>query len=68
VVVTGPRRKMMQASHLRPYFAVPFGDMMISGCFGMLAAIADVIPELSDPIRSSLSGMGGSGLPPWEIF
>jgi uncharacterized protein (DUF1786 family) len=67
VAVTGPRRNMMRASRLRPYFAVPFGDMMITGCFGMLAAIADVIPELSDPIRASLIGMGGSGTPPWEI-
>ncbi|MEJ2709700.1 MAG: DUF1786 domain-containing protein, partial [Anaerolineales bacterium] len=32
VVVTGPRRNMMRASSLRPYFAVPFGDMMIAGC------------------------------------
>jgi hypothetical protein len=53
---------------MRPYFAVPFGDMMITGCFGMLAAVADVIPELADPIRSSLIGVGGSGTPPWEIL
>jgi uncharacterized protein (DUF1786 family) len=68
VAVTGPRRNMMRASRLRPYFAVPFGDMMITGCFGMLAAVADVIPELADPIRTSLSGAGGSGTPPWEIL
>ena len=67
VVVTGPRRNMMRNSSLRPYFAVPFGDMMITGCFGLLAAVADIIPELSDPIRSSLLGAGGSGTPPWEI-
>jgi len=67
VVVTGPRRNMMRASSLRPYFAVPFGDMMIAGCFGLLAAVADVIPELGDPIRASLAGKGGSGTPPWEI-
>jgi uncharacterized protein (DUF1786 family) len=68
VAVTGPRRNMMLASTLRPYFAVPFGDMMISGCFGMLAAIADLVPELADPIRASLAGSGGSGTPPWEIL
>ncbi len=67
VAVTGPRRGLMRASHLRPYFAVPFGDMMISGCFGLLAAIADVMPELSGPVRASLRGAGGSGTPPWEI-
>lgn len=67
VAVTGPRRGLMRASHLRPYFAVPFGDMMISGCFGLLAAIADVMPDLSGPVRASLRGGGGSGTPPWEI-
>ena len=67
VVVTGPRRSMMRASSLRPYFAVPFGDMMISGCFGLLAATADVFPELGEPVRDSLRGEGGSGTPPWEI-
>jgi uncharacterized protein (DUF1786 family) len=67
VVVTGPRRAMMVGSKLRPYFAVPFGDMMIAGCYGLLAAVADVLPELSDPIRASLGGAGGSSTPPWEV-
>jgi uncharacterized protein (DUF1786 family) len=67
VVVTGPRRSMLKASSLRPYFAVPFGDMMIAGCFGLLAAVADVLPELGEPIRLSLRGAGGSGTPPWEV-
>jgi uncharacterized protein (DUF1786 family) len=65
VVVTGPRRGLMRGSALRPYFAVPFGDMMIAGCFGLLAAVADVLPELSEPIRLSLSGAGG-GAAPWD--
>jgi len=68
VVVTGPRRNMMRASRLRPYFAVPFGDMMMAGCFGLLAAVADVLPDLASPIRASLNGTGGSGTPPWEIL
>jgi uncharacterized protein (DUF1786 family) len=67
VAVTGPRRNLMRSSSLRPYFAVPFGDMMISGCFGLLAAAADLIPELGGPIRASLQGKGGSGTPPWEV-
>ena len=66
VVVTGPRRSLLHGSHLRPYFAVPFGDMMIAGCFGLLAATADVLPELSAPIHASLDNAGG-GTPPWEI-
>ena len=67
VAVTGPRRNLMRKSSLRPYFAVPFGDMMIAGCFGLLAAAADLLPEASEPIRDSLRGTGGSGTPPWEL-
>ncbi len=68
VVVTGPRRSLLDATaSLRPYFPAPFGDMMIAGCFGLLAAVADVLPELAEPIRASLRGAGGRGTPPWEI-
>jgi uncharacterized protein (DUF1786 family) len=66
VVVTGPRRNLLRGSSLRPYFAVPFGDMMISGCFGLLAAVADRLPELSAPILTSLRGAGG-GVAPWDV-
>jgi hypothetical protein len=67
VIVTGPRRNMLQGSALRPYFAAPFGDMMITGCFGLLAAVADLRPELHSEILSSFSGKGGTGTPPWEL-
>jgi uncharacterized protein (DUF1786 family) len=67
VAVTGPRRNLMRPSTLRPHFAVPFGDMMIAGCFGLLSAMADVLPELAGPVRDSLRGAGGSGTPPWEV-
>ncbi len=67
VAVTGPRRSLMRPSSLRPYFAAPFGDMMITGCFGLLAAVADVLPDLGEPVRASLRGAGGSGTPPWEV-
>lgn len=65
VIVTGPRRGLLYGSRLRPYFAVPFGDMMITGCFGLLAATADKLPELREPILASLAGRS-PGLPPWE--
>ncbi len=83
VVVTGPRRSMfttvdrrpmtetavhgLSSTVLRPYFAVPFGDMMIAGCFGLLAAVADVLPELSEPIQASLEGTGSRGTTPWDV-
>ena len=73
VVVTGPRRSIYystgadsRTSKLRPYFPAPFGDMMISGCFGLLAAMADVLPEIAEPIRASLYRAGASGVAPWE--
>lgn len=67
IAVTGPRRNMMRESTLRPYFAVPFGDMMITGCFGLLAATGDIYPDLGEVIDESLKGSGGSGTPPWEV-
>lgn len=67
IVVTGPRRNLLRGSALRPYFAVPFGDMMIAGCFGLLAATADLIPDLAGPIHASLNQSNASSTPPWEI-
>jgi len=73
VVVTGPRRSMFsltpalshrERGNLTPYFAVPFGDMMIAGCFGLLAATAEVMPELAETIQGSLRG--GQGVAPWD--
>ncbi|MBC8333986.1 MAG: DUF1786 domain-containing protein [Anaerolineales bacterium] len=81
VVVTGPRRSMYSSAltptlsprerestpTLRPYFSVPFGDMMIAGCFGMLSATTDLLPNIAEDVRASLKGAGGAGTPPWEI-
>ena len=36
VAVTGPQRQM--AADLGYYFAAPYGDMMLTGCFGLVAA------------------------------
>jgi uncharacterized protein (DUF1786 family) len=66
VVVTGPRRSLMRGSSLKPYFAVPFGDMMIAGCFGLLAATADLLPEIGGQIKASLQGTS-AGAAPWDI-
>jgi uncharacterized protein (DUF1786 family) len=73
VVVTGPRRSMFvgrdgsrSTPTLRPYFATPFGDMMIAGCFGLMAATADVLPELQETIYASLNGGHGRGVAPWD--
>lgn len=69
VVITGPRRNLMRGSSLRTYFAAPYGDMMLTGCFGLLAAAAEGFPELGDEIRKSLlpDEEDFSGKPPWEL-
>ncbi|HRJ76599.1 MAG TPA: DUF1786 family protein, partial [Anaerolineales bacterium] len=73
VVVTGPRRNIFNHQSLienhkslRPYFAVPFGDMMIAGCFGLLSAISEILPELAEPIQRSLRGENKRGVAPWD--
>jgi uncharacterized protein (DUF1786 family) len=74
VVITGPRGRIFRPTQaeadkqfLRPYFPAPFGDMMLTGCFGLLAATADVLPELSELIRASLQNKSGNGVAPWDI-
>jgi uncharacterized protein (DUF1786 family) len=54
VAVTGPKRARLRESRLRPYFAAPHGDMMISGCFGMLVAFAAKHPAYRDEIETAL--------------
>jgi hypothetical protein len=61
--VTGAIRE----SPLRPYYAVPFGDMMIAGCFGLVAATGEVMPELGEEIRESMRGASGRGATPWDV-
>ena len=66
IVVTGPRRSIFaNRPTLRPYYAVPFGDMMIAGCFGLLAATAEVLPEIAETVSGSMKD-AGTGFPPWE--
>ena len=38
VLVTGPRREIMRGSKLDFHFASPYGDMMLTGCFGLVDA------------------------------
>lgn len=54
LAVTGPRRSMLLRSTLNPYFAVPYGDMMLAGDFGLLHAYADLNPSVAEEIESAL--------------
>ncbi len=67
LVVTGPRRNMIHASKFRSYFPAPFGDMMITGCFGMLRAAADLLPNYREQILSSLFRDVPGTVTPWDL-
>lgn len=54
VAVTGPQRGRLRGSRLGPYFATPHGDMMISGCFGLLTAYAEKYPAAAGEIMQAL--------------
>jgi len=54
LAVTGPQRGRLRGSRLDPYFATPHGDMMISGCFGLVRAFAKRYPEHADEIERAL--------------
>jgi hypothetical protein len=63
VAVTGPRRALLagaslrQASphgRLRPYMAVPHGDMMMAGCWGLVRAAGLVLPWTAEAIAAGL--------------
>lgn len=64
--VTGPRRSLMRVSRHSPYFAVPYGDMMIAGCFGLVRACADLMPHWADPVLAALDGTDRGA--PWEVL
>ncbi len=67
VIVTGPRRRLLKGSRLSPHYAVPFGDMMISGCFGLLSAVADTLPEYAEQIHESMEERQINNQAPWEV-
>jgi uncharacterized protein (DUF1786 family) len=64
--VTGPRRNLLRTSRHSPYLAVPYGDMMIAGCFGLARACADLMPEWAEEILESLDGVERGA--PWEYL
>jgi uncharacterized protein (DUF1786 family) len=50
LAITGPRRGLLRDSRLAPYLAVPHGDMMLTGCFGLLRAYAARDPLVADAV------------------
>jgi uncharacterized protein (DUF1786 family) len=60
VAVTGPQRNKIRGSRLEPYFATPHGDMMISGCFGLVQAFGTKFPEHRGEIEAALGIAAGA--------
>jgi uncharacterized protein (DUF1786 family) len=60
LAVTGPRRALLRHAVLwaetaaRSYMAVPHGDMMLAGCFGLLRAYAAAFPDAAEAITAAL--------------
>ncbi len=56
VAATGPRRVLAGQTGLPVHFAVPHGDQMLAGCYGLLRACADLQPAWRDQINAALAG------------
>lgn len=54
LAVVGPRRSMLLNSQYRPYFAAPYGDMMLAGCYGLVRAYAQLNPAAAPEINRAL--------------
>ncbi len=54
ISVTGPQRALMSGSKLKPYFATPYGDMMLTGCFGLVRVFAHRVEEWREDIERAL--------------
>ena len=54
LAVTGPRRSLLKGSRWRPYQAVPHGDMMLAGCFGLLRGLTAHRPDFKSAIEEVL--------------
>ena len=52
--IVGPRRRLLAGSSLAPRFVVPHGDMMLTGCFGLLRALASKRSHVAPEIRAAL--------------
>ncbi len=54
LAITGPRRGLLRGSRLEPYLAVPHGDMMLAGCFGLLRAYAAHDTRIAETVVARL--------------
>jgi len=59
LATTGPRQALLKTwepAAAAPYRAVPHGDMMLTGCFGLVRAVAAKLPLYQAAIEACLGG------------
>ncbi len=54
LAIVGPRRGMLVDSPFHPYFATPYGDMMLAGSYGLVRAYAILNPDRAGEINRAL--------------
>jgi len=54
LAIVGPRRGLLLHSRYRPYFATPYGDMMLAGCYGLVRAYGELNPGAAPEISHAL--------------
>ncbi len=60
--VTGPQRHLLNNSPLHPYFAAPYGDMMLTGAFGLVRAWAEKDEASGEEVAHALRSQEISAL------
>jgi uncharacterized protein (DUF1786 family) len=56
VALTGPRQDVISSSSLKLHLAVPHGDTMLAGCYGLVSACALRIHAWREEIEQALAG------------
>ena len=56
VATTGPRLQVMAGSSLKPHRATPHGDTMLTGCYGLVNAMALRMEAWREEIERALAG------------
>jgi uncharacterized protein (DUF1786 family) len=64
IIVTGPRRDLLRGSGLPLEFAAPHGDMMLTGCYGLLRALRERAPLQADDGGLATRGPATPGAAP----
>lgn len=54
VIATGPRRGLIITSKYKPYMAAPYGDMMLTGCYGLIRGVASRMGNWREEILQAL--------------